>query len=35
MLHRAGRGRINLAVEIHHEETLAAVFDGVFAAAVR
>jgi len=35
MLHRAGRGRISLAVEIHHEETLAAVFDGVFAAAVR
>ena len=35
MLERAGRGRISLRVEIMHEHTLAVVFDGVFAAAVR
>lgn len=35
MLQRAGRGRIDLTVQIHHGATLAAVFDGVFAAALR
>ena len=35
MLQRAGRGRIRLRVEINYGETLAALFDGVFAAAVR
>ena len=35
MLERAGRGRIDLEVQIHHDGTLAAVFDGVFAAALR
>jgi thioesterase domain-containing protein len=35
MLQRAGRGRIRLAVEIHHERTLATEFDGLFAAALR
>ncbi len=35
MLHRAGRGRISLTVEIRHGDTLATVFDGVFAAALR
>lgn len=35
MIDRAGRGRINLTVQIHHGETLATVFDGVFAAALR
>ena len=35
MLERAGRGRINLTVQIHQGDTLATVFDGVFAAAVR
>lgn len=35
MLQRAGRGRIRLRVEINHEHTLAALFDGVFAAAIR
>jgi thioesterase domain-containing protein len=35
MLQRAGRGRIRLAVEIRHEQTLATQFEGVFAAAVR
>jgi thioesterase domain-containing protein len=35
MLQRAGRGRIRLRVEINYGETLAALFEGVFAAAVR
>jgi thioesterase domain-containing protein len=35
MLQRAGRGRIRLRVEIIYGETLAALFEGVFAAAVR
>jgi thioesterase domain-containing protein len=35
MLQRAGRGRIRLRVEINYGETLAALFDGVFAAAIR
>ncbi len=35
MLQRAGRGRIRLEVNIHHEEIPAAEFAGVFAAAVR
>jgi thioesterase domain-containing protein len=35
MLERAGRGRIRLRVNMHHGATLAAVFDGLFAAAVR
>jgi thioesterase domain-containing protein len=35
MLQRAGRGRIRLRVEIIYDQTLAALFDGVFAAAVR
>jgi thioesterase domain-containing protein len=35
MLQRAGRGRIRLAVSIHHGDTLATEFDGVFAAAIR
>ena len=35
MLVRAGRGRIRLRVDLHHQETLAAVFDGLFAAATR
>jgi thioesterase domain-containing protein len=35
MLQRAGRGRIRLTVNVHHGETLATVFEGVFAAAVR
>jgi thioesterase domain-containing protein len=35
MLRRAGRGRISLRVEIHHGQTLATLFEGVFAAAVR
>ncbi len=35
MLRRAGRGRIRLRVEINYEQTLAALFDGVFAAAIR
>ncbi len=35
MLKRAGRGRIPLQVGIHCEETLATLFDGVFAAATR
>ena len=35
MLQRAGRGRISLTVNIHHGETLATVFEGVFAAAAR
>lgn len=35
MLQRAGRGRIRLHVEITQGETLAALFEGVFAAAMR
>ena len=35
MLQRAGRGRIRLRVEIKYGETLATLFDGVFAAALR
>jgi thioesterase domain-containing protein len=35
MLMRAGRGRIRLRVEMHHGQKLAAVFDGLFAAAMR
>lgn len=34
MLRRAGRGRIRLRVEIVYDETLATLFDGVFAAAL-
>jgi thioesterase domain-containing protein len=34
MLQRAGRGRIRLRVEIKAGETLATLFEGVFAAAV-
>jgi len=35
MLQRSGRGRIRLRVEIEYEQTLAMLFEGVFAAAVR
>jgi hypothetical protein len=35
MLHRAGRGRIRVTVEIHSEESPATLFEGVFAAAMR
>jgi len=35
MLHRAGRGRIRLTVQIHCGETPATLFQGVFAAAMR
>jgi hypothetical protein len=35
MLARAGRGRIRLSVRVLHGESVAAMFDGVFAAAVR
>jgi thioesterase domain-containing protein len=35
MLERAGRGRIRLTVEMQTQGTLAALFDGVFAAALR
>jgi thioesterase domain-containing protein len=35
MLQRAGRGRISLRVEIHFDQTLATLFEGVFAAAMR
>jgi thioesterase domain-containing protein len=35
MLARAERGRIRLQVTMHHESTLAVVFDGLFAAAMR
>jgi thioesterase domain-containing protein len=35
MLQRAGRGRIRVRVEICHEQTLATLFEGVFAAVMR
>ena len=35
MLRRAGRGRISLQVEINYDQTLATLFEGVFAAAIR
>ena len=35
MLLRAGRGRIRLNVEIHHNDILATEFEGVYAASVR
>ncbi len=35
MLQRAGRGRIRLRVDIHYDQTLATLFEGVFAAATR
>ena len=35
MLQRAGRGRIGLRVDIHNDRTLAMLFEGVFAAAMR
>jgi thioesterase domain-containing protein len=35
MLKRAGRGRIRLTVDVHHQGAPAAVFEGVFAAALR
>ena len=35
MLQRAGRGRIRVRVEIHYNRTLAAHFEGVYAAAIR
>jgi thioesterase domain-containing protein len=35
MLKRAGRGRINLRVQITYRETLATLFEGVFVAAMR
>jgi thioesterase domain-containing protein len=35
MLHRAGRGRLSVQVDVHCENTLSTQFDGVFAAAVR
>jgi thioesterase domain-containing protein len=35
MLERAGRGRIRLRVEMQNHETLATLFDGVFAATLR
>jgi thioesterase domain-containing protein len=35
MLQRAGRGRIRLRVDIHNDRTLATLFEGVFAAAMR
>jgi thioesterase domain-containing protein len=35
MLVRAGRGRIRLSVQVHHAQSVAARFDGLFAAAVR
>jgi thioesterase domain-containing protein len=35
MLQRAGRGRIRLRVEINYGDTVAALFEGVFAAAIR
>ncbi len=35
MLQRAGRGRIRLRVDVHYDHTLATLFEGVFAAALR
>jgi thioesterase domain-containing protein len=35
MLQRAGRGRIRVCVEIYYEQTLATLFEGVFAAVLR
>jgi len=35
MLQRAGRGRIRLFVDVHHGQTPATEFEGVFAAALR
>jgi thioesterase domain-containing protein len=35
MLQRAGRGRIRLRVDIQNDRTLATLFEGVFAAAMR
>ncbi len=35
MLQRAGRGRIRLVVDVHHGQTPATEFEGVFAAALR
>jgi thioesterase domain-containing protein len=35
MLQRAGRGRIRVRVEIHYDEVLATLFEGVFAAVIR
>ena len=35
MLQRAGRGRIRVQVEIYYGQTLATLFEGVFAAAIR
>jgi thioesterase domain-containing protein len=35
MLQRAGRGRIRVRVEIYYEQTLATLFEGVFAAIMR
>jgi thioesterase domain-containing protein len=35
MLQRAGRGRIRVSVEIHYNQTLATLFEGVFVAAIR
>jgi hypothetical protein len=35
MLQRAGRGRIRVRVEIIYGDTLATLFEGVFAAAMR
>jgi thioesterase domain-containing protein len=35
MMHRAGRGRIRLRVDIDYDQTPATTFEGVFAAAIR
>ena len=35
MLQRAGRGRIRVRVDIHYDQSLATLFEGVFVAAVR
>ncbi len=35
MLQRTGRGRIRVRVDIHYDQTLATLFEGVFAAAIR
>jgi len=35
MLQRAGRGRIRVRVDIHYDQTLATLFEGVFAAALK